>query len=40
LKVGTRGVVRTTTLRAYDHEEMLGINRRLGWGYNHPGRGY
>ncbi|CAA9402415.1 MAG: hypothetical protein AVDCRST_MAG55-752 [uncultured Rubrobacteraceae bacterium] len=30
LEVGTRGVVRTTTLRAYDHEEMLGINRRLG----------
>jgi uncharacterized protein with GYD domain len=30
LEVGSRGVVRTTTLRAYDHEEMLGINRRLG----------
>ena len=30
LEVGTRGVVRTTTLRAYDHEEILGINRRLG----------
>jgi uncharacterized protein with GYD domain len=30
LKVGTRGVVRTTTLRAYDREEMLGIIERLG----------
>ena len=30
LEVGTRGAVRTTTLRAYDREEMLGILERLG----------
>ena len=30
LDVGSRGVVRTTTLRAYDREEMLGIIERLG----------
>jgi uncharacterized protein with GYD domain len=30
LEVGSRGVVRTTTLRAYDREEMSGIIRRLG----------
>ncbi len=29
LEVGTRGAVRTTTLRAYDREEMSGIIRRL-----------
>jgi len=29
LEVGTRGAVRTTTLRAYDREEMLGILERL-----------
>jgi uncharacterized protein with GYD domain len=27
---GSRGVVRTTTLRAYDREEMSGIIERLG----------
>jgi uncharacterized protein with GYD domain len=30
LEVGTRGAVRTTTLRAYDREEMSGILQRLG----------
>jgi uncharacterized protein with GYD domain len=30
LDVGSRGVVRTTTLRAYDREEMSGIIERLG----------
>ena len=30
LEVGIRGAVRTTTLRAYDREEMLGILERLG----------
>ena len=30
LDVGSRGVVRTTTLRAYDREEMSGILERLG----------
>jgi uncharacterized protein with GYD domain len=30
LDVGTRGAVRTTTLRAYDREEMSGIIERLG----------
>jgi uncharacterized protein with GYD domain len=30
LDVGSRGVVRTTTLRAYDREEMSGIIQRLG----------
>ncbi len=30
LQVGTRGHVRTTTLRAYDREEMSGIIQRLG----------
>ena len=30
LDVGTRGAVRTTTLRAYDREEMSGIIQRLG----------
>ena len=30
LEVGTRGAVRTTTLRAYDREEMSGILERLG----------
>ena len=30
LQVGTRGHVRTTTLRAYDREEMSGILQRLG----------
>ena len=29
LDVGSRGVVRTTTLRAYDREEMSGIIQRL-----------
>jgi uncharacterized protein with GYD domain len=30
LDVGTLGTVRTTTLRAYDREEMRGIIERLG----------
>jgi uncharacterized protein with GYD domain len=30
LEVGSRGAVRTTTLRAYDREEMSGIIQRLG----------
>jgi uncharacterized protein with GYD domain len=30
LDVGSRGVVRTTTLRAYYREEMSGIIQRLG----------
>jgi uncharacterized protein with GYD domain len=30
LDVGSRGVVRTTTLRAYDRDEMSGIIQRLG----------
>jgi uncharacterized protein with GYD domain len=30
LDVGTRGAVRTTTLRAYDREEMSEIIQRLG----------
>jgi uncharacterized protein with GYD domain len=30
LDVGSRGVVRTTTLRAYDREEMSGIIQRPG----------
>jgi uncharacterized protein with GYD domain len=29
LEIGTLGNVRTTTLRAYDEEEMSGILRRL-----------
>jgi uncharacterized protein with GYD domain len=32
LDVGSRGVVRTTTLRAYDREEMSGIIERLAPG--------
>ena len=30
LEVGSRGAVKTTTLRAYDREEMRGILERLG----------
>jgi uncharacterized protein with GYD domain len=30
LEVGSRGEVRTTTLRAYDGEQMSGIIQRLG----------
>jgi uncharacterized protein with GYD domain len=30
LELGSAGNLRTTTLRAYDHEEMSGILRRLG----------
>ncbi len=30
LELGTAGNLRTTTLRAYDREEMLGILQRLG----------
>ena len=30
LEIGSLGNIRTTTLRAYDDEEMLGILRRLG----------
>jgi uncharacterized protein with GYD domain len=30
LDVGTRGAVRTTTLRAYDRDQMSGIIQRLG----------
>ena len=30
LDIGSRGVVRTTTLRAYDREEMSRIIERLG----------
>ena len=30
LEIGSSGNVRTTTLRAYDEEEMSGILRRLG----------
>ena len=30
LEVGSRGAVKTTTLRAYDREEMRGILQRLG----------
>ena len=30
LEIGSLGNVRTTTLRAYDVEEMSGILRRLG----------
>jgi uncharacterized protein with GYD domain len=30
LETGSGGAVRTTTLRAYDREEMSGIIQRLG----------
>jgi uncharacterized protein with GYD domain len=30
LELGSAGNLRTTTLRAYDHEEMSGILHRLG----------
>jgi uncharacterized protein with GYD domain len=30
LEIGSLGNVRTTTLRAYDEEEMAGILHRLG----------
>ena len=30
LEIGSLGNVRTTTLRAYDEEEMSGILQRLG----------
>jgi uncharacterized protein with GYD domain len=30
LEIGSLGNVRTTTLRAYEEEEMSGILRRLG----------
>ena len=30
LELGSAGNLRTTTLRAYDHEEMSGIVQRLG----------
>jgi uncharacterized protein with GYD domain len=30
LEVGSSGAVRTTTLRAYDREEISGVIRRLG----------
>ena len=30
LEIGALGNVRTTTLRAYDKDEMSGILRRLG----------
>ena len=30
LELGTAGNLRTTTLRAYDSEQMLGILQRLG----------
>src|ERR671912_719403 len=30
LELGTAGNLRTTTLRAYDHDEMSGILQRLG----------
>ena len=30
LKLGSAGSLRTTTLRAYDHDEMSGIVQRLG----------
>jgi uncharacterized protein with GYD domain len=30
LELGSAGNVRTTTMRAYDHEEMSGILQRLG----------
>ena len=30
LELGTAGNLRTTTLRAYDREEMSGIIQRLG----------
>ena len=30
LELGSAGNLRTTTLRAYDHEEMSGILKRLG----------
>ena len=30
LDIGSRGVVRTTTLRAYDRDQMSGIIQRLG----------
>jgi uncharacterized protein with GYD domain len=30
LEIGSLGNVRTTTLRAYDEEEISGILRRLG----------
>ncbi len=30
LELGSAGNLRTTTLRAYDHEEMSGILQRLG----------
>jgi uncharacterized protein with GYD domain len=30
LEIGSSGNIRTTTLRAYEEEEMSGILRRLG----------
>jgi uncharacterized protein with GYD domain len=30
LELGTQGNLRTTTLRAYDHDEMQGIIQRIG----------
>jgi uncharacterized protein with GYD domain len=30
LELGSAGNFRTTTLRAYDREEMSGVNQRLG----------
>src|SRR5215216_7599561 len=30
LELGSAGNLRTTTLRAYDHDEMTGILQRLG----------
>jgi len=30
LEIGASGSVRTTTMRAYDRQEMLGILQRLG----------
>ena len=30
LELGSAGNVRTTTMRAYDHEEMSGILQKLG----------
>jgi uncharacterized protein with GYD domain len=34
LEIGSLGNVRTTTLRAYDEQEMPGILQRLDWDFN------
>src|SRR4028119_955824 len=37
LEIGSLGNVRTTTLRAYDEQEMSGVLQRLAGNFNFPG---